>query len=76
MQARRAQFSPGPPKGALNPLLDITAGIICHGQPQSGRTELVDLAGLHELRNRATDASRRPTTIKGTGCDCRAAPAK
>lgn len=42
-----------PAQGALNALLDVTSGLLLHSQPEPGVTELLNLAGLHELRNRA-----------------------
>lgn len=46
---------PQPAQGALNALVDVTGGLILGSQPDPGFTELLNLVGLHELRNRAID---------------------
>jgi hypothetical protein len=44
-----------PAQGALHALVDVTGGLLLHAQLEPGFTELLNLAGLHELRNRAVD---------------------
>jgi len=44
-----------PAQGALNALVDVTGGLLLHGQLEPGFTELLHLVGLHELRNRGID---------------------
>jgi len=51
-----------PAQGALNALVDVTAGLLVHSQPQPGFTGLINLAGLHELRNRAIDRFNQAET--------------
>jgi hypothetical protein len=49
-----------PAQGALNALVDVTGGLVLHGRLDPGFTELLNLVGLHELRNRAIDHSTKP----------------
>jgi hypothetical protein len=46
----------------------VTAGLLLHTQPQPGFTGLINLAGLHGLRNRAIDHLNQAETQRQEDC--------